>query len=474
MSKELGILIVNYNNIDYTRNCINDLLNQINKNFEIFLFDQNSNEEGTISYLNKIDQYENINVIKNDKNVDLNRVWNDFYEMSNNKFICFLNNDVRLTNNFTDDIVNIFNDNNNIGAVIHVTNNPNYIKPSFSLNYEILDPPLYQGWDFCLRREEYNVIPDTLRIFGGDDFLFSNVVKNNNSIALTYSSPIIHYKERTRNNIGDEINKIHRKDTINYNREIKERNLKLLNNTTNTNKCNKYPPKDIKLIQNKNCIFTTIIGDYDDLPKLNINKEDNWDYICFTDNKKLKSDVWKLIYVDSDYDNLLERARLSRFYKLNYYKFLSSYENLIYVDARIKIKSQLNNYLKHLNDHDFVFNKHPNANSIKEEMERVLSGGLERKEVVEEMKKKYNKVNYKYDNDLYVGKILLFKNNKKNIKFFSDWWYMVKNYSYRDQLSLNYALSINKNIKYKVIDYNKTIKNYFPLAKRKSKRLTFK
>ena len=47
---------------------------------------------------------------------------------------------------------------------------------------------------------------------------------------------------------------------------------------------------------NKNCIYTAIIGDYDNLYTPKIVTE-GWDYICFTDNKKLKSDFWTIKYV---------------------------------------------------------------------------------------------------------------------------------------------------------------------------------
>ena len=49
----------------------------------------------------------------------------------------------------------------------------------------------------------------------------------------------------------------------------------------------------------KKCIYTAIIGDYDNLySSINNVKTDGWNYICFTDNKNLKSDFWKIIYVN--------------------------------------------------------------------------------------------------------------------------------------------------------------------------------
>ncbi|MFW6219869.1 MAG: glycosyltransferase family 2 protein [bacterium] len=468
---KIGILVVNYKNLEYTKNCISDLTKQINQNFELWIWDQNSTDIESINYFKTL-KGDNIRIFINDNNSDLNRIWNYFYENCELPYLCFLNNDVRLTNNFTDDILKIFNKEPNVGAVIHVTNNPAFVKADHKLNYEILNPPLYQGWDFCLKREAYTKIPDSLRIFGGDDFLFGGLRDKGYSVAITYSSPIIHFKEKTRTLFGSEIHKIQESDNKNYHIERNKRGFKHTD-TTMGKMSNKFPPQDIKLTQNKNCIFTTIIGDYDNLPKLEIKKENNWDYICFTDNKKLKSDIWNLVYVDSNYKITLERVRLSRYYKTNYHKHLLSYNNLIYTDARMKIIGNLNDIIKRLNDVDISFMKHPVATDIKQEMKRVLSGRLEREEIISKIKKRYEEYGYNYKNGLLAGGVLVFKNNEKVVKFFKEWWYEIQNYSYRDQLSLNFVLSRNPELIYHTLPFNNTIGSYFKQTPRKSKRLTF-
>ena len=42
-------------------------------------------------------------------------------------------------------------------------------------------------------------------------------------------------------------------------------------------------------------VYTAIFGDYDDLYEPMV-KPDNVDYVCFTDSKTLKSDVWDVRY----------------------------------------------------------------------------------------------------------------------------------------------------------------------------------
>ncbi len=469
-NKKIGIVIVNYNNLNYTKNCVDDLLKQINKNFELYLIDQNSNEYGTKKYLKEIRNF-GVNVIINNENIYLNRVWNDFYNICDLDYLCFLNNDIRLTNNFTDDILNIFKKEPDVGVVIHVTNNLTYTISEHHLKYEILIPPLNQGWDYCIRRELYNIIPDTLKIFGGEDFLYSNLVKTH-KVALAYSSPLVHYKEKTRNIVGDTIKKIHEEDIINFQKEALIRGLEIIPPTYSTTKCNKYAPSEINLTQNKKCVFTASIGGYDDLSTSTKNKQLDWDYVCYSDDNELKSDFWKIINIQNDGNDVLFNHKLARQIKTNFFKYLSSYNFLLWKDCRIVINCDLNDYFKLLGDNDILFMKHPDSNSILEEFDSVSSLKLENIDVIEKIKIKYAKNNYNYDNGLMATGIMLFRNNDRVINFFKDWWDEIEELSYRDQLSANYVLSKNPKLIYDSIHQDEIISNtgYFLRGVRKTKR----
>lgn len=50
------------------------------------------------------------------------------------------------------------------------------------------------------------------------------------------------------------------------------------------------------------CVYTCITGDYDNLHE--IVKEDGIEYLCFTNNPKIKSSYWKMVYIE-DEDNLV-------------------------------------------------------------------------------------------------------------------------------------------------------------------------
>ena len=105
-------------------------------------------------------------------------------------------------------------------------------------------------------------------------------------------------------------------------------------------------------------------------------------------------------------------------------------------------------------------------------MNRV-SYGLESRINIDNLKEKYEKAGYKYDNGLFVGGVLLFKNNERTIKFFNKWWEMIKEYSHRDQLSLNYVLHKTPELKFNSIKFFNIINKFFKQRDRKSKRENF-
>ena len=100
MSVEISVLVVNLNNLLYTRQCIEDLLNQ-DVEFNLRLVDQNSTEEGTNDFFNNFFlQYVNgeftgkiklLEIIHTGYNRPLNYLWNEFVDTSSTDFLCLLN-----------------------------------------------------------------------------------------------------------------------------------------------------------------------------------------------------------------------------------------------------------------------------------------------------------------------------------------------------------------------------------------------
>jgi hypothetical protein len=199
--KLISVLVVNLNNLDYTKKCFHDLLNQ-DEEFNLRLIDQNSTENGTSEFLEYVENLETggrieIEVIKNTINVPLNHLWNRFVEETKTPFICFLNNDVSISPNFISSAIEVFNDSPDISFVNHVTNNKEYKKWSKKLKYKIIDHPYRQGWDPIFRRENYFKIPEEIKFFYGDDYIYSKTYSSGFKGAYILSSPMIHFERST-------------------------------------------------------------------------------------------------------------------------------------------------------------------------------------------------------------------------------------------------------------------------------------
>lgn len=195
----INVLVVNLNNLKYTKDCIKDLLNQNFKDFKITLVDQNSSESGTKEYLEEITSVGIINVVINEKNTPLNHVWNWFYDNHYDELLCFLNNDVRVSSNFVKDTIDVFNTEEKVGIVCHSTNHTSFDREKKYLDYVIMEEDKYmQGWDYTIRRSLYKKIPNTLRTYCGDDFIFQNVYDQKYKMAYILSSPMIHYEGKSK------------------------------------------------------------------------------------------------------------------------------------------------------------------------------------------------------------------------------------------------------------------------------------
>jgi glycosyltransferase involved in cell wall biosynthesis len=194
----LRVFVINLNNKGYTEKCINLLLNQNYNNFKITLFDQNSREEGTVDMLNYF-ATKNVDVIRNTDNDPLNSVWNLLYSMYREDILCFLNNDVLFYDNFISDVINVFEKEPNVGVAVHSTNHDDFIVKKDTTEYEIVERHKHmQGWDFSIRRDLYTIIPENLKTFCGDDFIFHHLYEKGFDMAYITSSPMVHFEGQSK------------------------------------------------------------------------------------------------------------------------------------------------------------------------------------------------------------------------------------------------------------------------------------
>ena len=189
---DLRVLVVNIDNLGYTKDCIADLMRQIDHDFDLTVVDNGSTEVGTPQYLDALEA-NGVKVIRHPRHESLNGIWNQFYKDNQGaKYLCYLNNDTRLACNYISSVKEVFAKEPKVGIVCHATNNPEYAEVR-ELEYVKLFKKMRQGWEYTIRREAYHIIPPQLHTFAGDDFLYAKVYEKEWEAAMILSSPVIHY-----------------------------------------------------------------------------------------------------------------------------------------------------------------------------------------------------------------------------------------------------------------------------------------
>lgn len=191
-------------------------------------------------------------------------------------------------------------------------------------------------------------------------------------------------------------------------------------------------------MKSKLVVYTALFGDYDDLiePK---EKYEGCDFVCFTDQKHLRSDIWEV--------RLIEKCDLTpnmmnRKYKILPHLFLSEYEWSLYVDSNIAIiGNPLDLAIKYLSHYDMAVPKHFARNCVYEEAkECVILGKIKFEETKKQMDS-YEKEGFPKNFGLGENNILIRKHNSKKVMILmNDWWNELNTQTKRDQLSLAYVL----------------------------------
>jgi hypothetical protein len=188
----------------------------------------------------------------------------------------------------------------------------------------------------------------------------------------------------------------------------------------------------------KTVVYTVITGNYDKIVELE-HKEKNVDYICFTNNKDLKSKTWKMEYISEDMDNWL----LSRKVKIQFYKYVSNYDISIYMDGAVKILKPITEFLSKecdLDNNEMICFKHQQRDCIYDELNANIDLRRETVENVKKVEEFLIKEKYPKHNGLIEATVLVRKNTKDVRNLMDAWFGMLNNYSKRDQLSFNYCV----------------------------------
>ncbi len=205
-------------------------------------------------------------------------------------------------------------------------------------------------------------------------------------------------------------------------------------------------------------VYTAVSGKYDDIITPTV-VEDDFDYICFTDNKDLKSDFWDIHYME-DLD--LDSVRKARRYKILPHKYLKEYDYSFWIDGNFDIIGSLKDYVhKYSKNNKLLAIQHEEHTCIYTEAQKCIEFKKDKEDVILEQVDKYQKEGFPEDYGLVASGILFRSHNSPDvIELMESWYDEVINHSRRDQLSFNYACWKN-NFTYDVSDIYYFKNQYF-------------
>lgn len=212
--------------------------------------------------------------------------------------------------------------------------------------------------------------------------------------------------------------------------------------------------------RSKIAVFTAIINQYDPLI-IPSNICNSWDYIVFSDNITPRyTGLYELRKLNF---NINDPIKFSRYIKTHPHTLLKEYDYTLWVDSNILIQGEeFENEVNKLINKNIIFavRKHPDRNSILEEVEACKIFNKDNSITIDEQYKHYKKEGFPDNLGLLETGILLRNNNNKIIHTLNEmWWREIARFSCRDQLSIMYIIW-KLNISYTVFNCIKDLREH--------------
>lgn len=303
--------------IEELEECINSIVNQTYKNYEICIVDDCSTNRNVKTYLEKIKkEYSFIKVKYHDKNMHISKTSNDAIEMANGEFIALIDQDDTIARNALEECIEVLNNNKELDFIYTDYDKLDqkglrcdpYFKPDFA-------PDTLLSFNYL---SHFNVIRKSIveqvggfdhNLVGAQDYdLYLKITEQTNKI-YHISKILYHWRMSTNSTSG----KKSKKDYAFYNGK------KAIENALKRRKI------DAVVETKRNSSFYTVNYCYNEEPKISI------------------------IIPTRDYSNILKKCVDSILERTTY----NNYEILI-VDNGSKENSTLKLFEYYKNNYDFI------------------------------------------------------------------------------------------------------------------------
>lgn len=201
----------------------------------------------------------------------------------------------------------------------------------------------------------------------------------------------------------------------------------------------------------KGVCYTAIVGKYDHLKDPKIITP-NWDYVCFTDQPHIVSNIWRIVRIDSSF--YPDQTKLARQLKILGHPDIDGYSKSIWIDGSVEVQINLDTFIQkyQMQDENIMLAWHGGRKCLYDEARICIKIGKDKPDVIKKQILSYKLQRYPSNNGLVQTGILVRNHNEATRQFNLAWWAEVSKGSKRDQLSFNYVAWKLKNTKIKTIN----------------------
>jgi len=208
---------------------------------------------------------------------------------------------------------------------------------------------------------------------------------------------------------------------------------------------------------NKAVVYTVLLGGYGRLYEP-VKYSDEIDYICFTDDQDIKSDIWKVLpHPCIDVRNKRIESRLLKMCP-HRKSILWKYNVSMYTDANTILK-EVPDIEEILGDSKIAVKTHNGRNNIFDEAFACRRAKLDKVELIDYQMQSYAAQGIDLSNSgLFACGTIFRRHNDPEIVFLGEeWWRHVNLYSCRDQLSFPVVYKDHPVKQYPRAEYDKLI-----------------
>ena len=498
-NKIVDIILPIYNALEDVKHCIDSLYEHKTYNFNLIAIDDYSDAE-TKEYLEKEAKQKGFKLLRNEKNLRFTKTVNRGFRESNGDYVVLLNSDTIVTPRWIEKILACFESDEKIGIVGPLSNAAswqtvpvrddkefggwlvNEIPKGYSVEemgmlVETVSQKLYpsvpsvNGFCYVIKREvlDTNGSLDEEYFptgYGEEDDFSIRAIDAGFKIVVADDTYIFHAKSKSYTHEIRAILSVKGRKALDA-KHGKERLKELVNDW----KAEPTLPKIAKHIKsymqiattNKKVVYTAIFGNYDLIKEPEYVNED-WDYICFTNNKDLKSETFTVKYVDAIFENQTKNARMI---KLLSHIYLIGYDYSLWIDGSVKLRGHNINELVEINlKEDYIsLHQHVKRDCVYEEKTACLIARKDDEALMHNQIAFYELEGMPCNYGLFETAEIVRKQNDVNVKLLNMlWWHELNKNSVRDQLSLPYVFWKNK-FDFFAMEGNQWIDKYFHMYK---------